>query len=491
MKHLLVLAGLFISIWIQAQVYDFPVKPGSAMWNNFETHQQMLDACQIPENVLSKMSTEDLVTTCLNYPLSIDCFAYDNEVKGVQAVSQQFNGFRELLQRPDGVSKLQAALTGIQQNSTNRAAVDYPTFKKTYLLNAFLSLTQETAGLKGLAAKQAAQIYTPKGSLVPDTEILPEQFNAARKESIKAEYIAAYPQATYMGEATTTYNCHAYAWVGPNPGVWMGMNANPTSIYWRDGSYIESIKDTESGYKVSYASDNHSAVTTSTKGMFISKWGQAPLMKHRYDYCPYNASTLNYYRAGDFVDGYVITTNFGRHDFMGSPDFNTSAPPYGTVEIYITDVGSVTWSLISAQSTVSSFSSDGRYGKVVGCGSSSPAIVKVSVTAYNITRNLTINIHFNPVYSMLQDSESSTMTIKRSWTEDSNEQPQIRMNVSAQNRPYSYEIYNVSTASLAKKNSNIVNDMEYVDISALPKGIYLLVIKEGDTEVYQQKFSIK
>ena len=84
MKHLLVLAGLFISIWIQAQVYDFPVKPGSAMWNNFETHQQMLDACQIPENVLSKMSTEDLVTTCLNYPLSIDCFAYDNEVKGVQ-----------------------------------------------------------------------------------------------------------------------------------------------------------------------------------------------------------------------------------------------------------------------------------------------------------------------------------------------------------------------------------------------------------------------
>lgn len=37
---------------MQAQVYNFPVKPGTEEWNNLETEADRLEALQIPENLL-------------------------------------------------------------------------------------------------------------------------------------------------------------------------------------------------------------------------------------------------------------------------------------------------------------------------------------------------------------------------------------------------------------------------------------------------------
>ncbi len=69
---LITLLFLSISTFAQQQTntpYDFPVKPGSEQWAAFTTGQQMVDACQIPEDVLSQLSTEALAETCMNYPL--------------------------------------------------------------------------------------------------------------------------------------------------------------------------------------------------------------------------------------------------------------------------------------------------------------------------------------------------------------------------------------------------------------------------------------
>lgn len=71
--------------------------------------------------------------------------------------------------------------------------------------------------------------------------------------------------------------------------VWMGQVTNPTNVYWLDSSYIST---TGAATKVSYLSDNHSAVTTSTPNILISKWGPGPLMRHPKDHCPYDASSL-------------------------------------------------------------------------------------------------------------------------------------------------------------------------------------------------------
>ncbi|MDD2951570.1 MAG: hypothetical protein PHC95_00150 [Parabacteroides sp.] len=139
----------------------------------------------------------------------------------------------------------------------------------------------------------AATVYTPNGTLVSDTYYCSEDLSASQKASSDQYNTTTYPQATLISSATSTYNCHAYAWHMTEGGsaVWMGASINPTNVYWLDGSYIST---TGAATKVSYLSDNHSAVTTSTPNIFISKWGPSALMRHPKAHCPYDASNLLY-----------------------------------------------------------------------------------------------------------------------------------------------------------------------------------------------------
>ena len=66
MKKLHFIALCLFPILTQAQVYNFPVKPGTEAWNKLETETERLSALQIPENILKSMSTQDLIITCMN-----------------------------------------------------------------------------------------------------------------------------------------------------------------------------------------------------------------------------------------------------------------------------------------------------------------------------------------------------------------------------------------------------------------------------------------
>ena len=145
-------------------------------------------------------------------------------------------------------------------------------------------------------AQQPVVVRTPNGSIVADTYVCSEDFKAADIEYLSNQLKKIYPRAEVLKPATTTYNCHAYAWHVSEGGnaVWMGMNTNPTSIYWTDGSYIE-ISNPIEGAKVSYANDNHSAIVTNDVSVFVSKWGKWQLIKHDKDYGPYESSRLRYF----------------------------------------------------------------------------------------------------------------------------------------------------------------------------------------------------
>lgn len=131
-----------------------------------------------------------------------------------------------------------------------------------------------------------------------DTDVETEEFiSAAQKAQEKQRLAIEYPNAVFINEATSTYNCHAYAWhmVEGGTAVWIGvLSSSPTDIYWTDGSYMStSVNDAK---KVSYASDNHSAITTDQADYFKSKWGSSCLVKHHKSYCPYDATDLRYYK---------------------------------------------------------------------------------------------------------------------------------------------------------------------------------------------------
>ena len=110
MKHLLFIYMIFISFSVIGKenklVWDYPVKPGSKEWNEFTTGQQMLNACQIPQDVLESLSTKDLAEICLNYPLFFQYTAFNDEREGISNMIENFNGLKELSRRKDGVKEL-------------------------------------------------------------------------------------------------------------------------------------------------------------------------------------------------------------------------------------------------------------------------------------------------------------------------------------------------------------------------------------------------
>jgi len=81
--------------------WDYPVKPGSEKWKAFQTGMEMVEACQIPKNMLSILSTEELLLICLKYPLLFDIGAFNFFSDGYAAYEKNFNGIREFYQRSD------------------------------------------------------------------------------------------------------------------------------------------------------------------------------------------------------------------------------------------------------------------------------------------------------------------------------------------------------------------------------------------------------
>jgi hypothetical protein len=91
--------------------WNYPVKPGMPEWATFTTHDQMVKAIRIPNEVLNSLTTAELVELCLDYPLYGDIFAYNSLQDGLrQNIILCSNGVQELFRRQDNAQCLLNAL---------------------------------------------------------------------------------------------------------------------------------------------------------------------------------------------------------------------------------------------------------------------------------------------------------------------------------------------------------------------------------------------
>ena len=148
-------------------------------------------------------------------------------------------------------------------------------------------------------ADKKADVKTPNGS--PVIAWIYDETSDAQRESMDNYCRQKHPNAIMIKNgkysATRTYNCHSYAWHMSEGGDarWIGVGSTAhEDIYMTDGSYIEVLEGT-TPRKVSYAQDDHSAITTDQQGWFISKWGSYSLMRHAANDCPYNSNGLKYF----------------------------------------------------------------------------------------------------------------------------------------------------------------------------------------------------
>jgi len=179
------------------------------------------------------------------------------------------------------------------------------------------------------------------------TELTPAQITQLNNDAA-----AQYPNATRLANASATYNCHFYAWNMTQGGPTVWINTPGDDQYWLDGSYVQTTNTAAFPAKVSYASDDHSAVTTATANILISKWGSWPLMQHNKNYTPYNSTTLKYYVRNNTaqISGSSALATTAVYSVTGAPAGATitwSVSPSGIVSQSCTNCSSVTLTRIT------------------------------------------------------------------------------------------------------------------------------------------------
>ena len=81
--------------------YRYPITPADKEWANFKTSKEMYDSCQIPDPVLTSITTDALLETVLNYPFLGTYRCYDDCEIAARYLCGQFNGLEELVARDD------------------------------------------------------------------------------------------------------------------------------------------------------------------------------------------------------------------------------------------------------------------------------------------------------------------------------------------------------------------------------------------------------
>ncbi len=86
----------------------------------------------VPEEKLAAMTTEELLVTCLDYPIFMDIFSFNTLEMGFNSIYRRYNGLRALLERDDAGEALTAFYSHIDPEQVLRLEENDP-FRLQYL----------------------------------------------------------------------------------------------------------------------------------------------------------------------------------------------------------------------------------------------------------------------------------------------------------------------------------------------------------------------
>lgn len=296
--------------------YEYPITPDmKEEWLELSLTGNRWEACEIPEDILSRLTTSALVETVANYPLMVDLFAFDTIEEGYQVIKGRFNGLEELEKRmnEEPTTVTNSFYQCLQSFETRNEKTNWEVVKEDYFRNIF-SILEENAtftysSIENTPRYTTTYVLTPNGSQVSakygrvwaDTDDTSRAIAQSRQNVLMQTYTTMYA----IQPLDPSYNCHSYAFYSQdasNP-YWID---NPWA-YINDGSYIRTYGNTP-GNVVVYLKSNgalsHSGFVTSayTDGSLqnvTSKWGHYGVFRHHYTDCPYyaveNAQTLRTY----------------------------------------------------------------------------------------------------------------------------------------------------------------------------------------------------
>lgn len=138
--------------WITTP-YVFPYQPETPAWIALETYENRLTACQIPADLLPRLTTPALLETIYDYPFGTGVGAFNSAHDAYLMLKRNFNAIDELIARPDCFAVVCAHYRALNVN------LDEDIDGRAFLAMQFLELLMtEQDFLSGLTVTQVMQL---------------------------------------------------------------------------------------------------------------------------------------------------------------------------------------------------------------------------------------------------------------------------------------------------------------------------------------------
>ncbi|MCP4181146.1 MAG: hypothetical protein GY756_25555 [bacterium] len=180
----------------QSKVFDYPIKPGTKEWAELKTYDEKLNAYNIPEYLLVKMNTRDLVKTCLNYPEFRLMMTRNSLQLGYDYIKSIFNGFRELELRKDAGKEILKLYKNNDPSKIHKCKDLLQKGKYAYKFTCFEIILAQESILKSISKSDKIDIIK---NLISNFEM---------KEKLPKEYsiFDLSPKALVLGRLMRIYN---------------------------------------------------------------------------------------------------------------------------------------------------------------------------------------------------------------------------------------------------------------------------------------------
>ncbi len=89
----------FTSTFYSQDSWKYPTRPGTKEWEKLKSKEEVIQAQQIPENILKKMTTEQVFKAWLDLPGRVEILAFNTLQKGFDVTRSRYNVVDELLSR--------------------------------------------------------------------------------------------------------------------------------------------------------------------------------------------------------------------------------------------------------------------------------------------------------------------------------------------------------------------------------------------------------
>lgn len=347
-------------------------------------------------------------------------------------------------------------------------------------------------------------IYTSKGTAVSALKLTGGELSSSEKNELKNEWLNNYNnRIIFKGEATSAYNCHAYAWYCSEGNSYVWINTPGDDAFWNDGSFVQTTNTAGKDCKVSFLNDDHSAVTSSRSGYLISKWGHDSLFEHSINDCPYNSSGLRYYTYPDptynTVPSKPLVQTFTKDNDQSftaavSCDSRYNVDQYEWKSDYPSD-----WSIVAQNTSKSS---------VKVYRSSTPRSCYLSARAHNsygwgewqvigwlyASSTYSLSVLQNPVSSTLQVQIAPNVEMQLSTNGAFAADLAKQKNTLNMSPTYAIGLYS-NTGTCVYQNT-VKGDGDSaislnIDVSSLSNGIYILHVKTANKEAKTLNIVVK